>query len=84
VNYILQQFALFRNGGRRSADPRKGNVNEMIQVARFVIENETKSAAAYFAAQKWRQGWTRAIESATARKTRQYPAGLFLPLDGSH
>jgi cytochrome c553 len=83
VNYIVQQMNLFRSGGRRSADPRKANANEMIQVARFISEEETRSAAEYFAAQKWRAGWVRVVESATAPKTRQSPAGLFLPLDGN-
>ena len=83
ANYILQQLALFRNGGRKSADPRKANANEMIQVARFVSDGEARSAAEYYAAQKWRSGWTKAIETDTVPKTRQSPAGLFLPLDGS-
>jgi len=83
ANYILQQLALFKNGGRNSADPRKANVNEMIQVARFLSDDEAHSAAEYYSQLKWRPGWTKAVETETVPKTRQSPAGLFLPLDGN-
>ena len=81
LNYILAQMALFKSGGRRSADPRKANVNEMVQIARFLTDEETQAAAKYFSSLKSRP-WTKVIESDTAPKTRQSPAGMFLPLDG--
>ncbi len=81
VNYFLQQMALFKSGGRKSADPRKANANEMTQIARFLSDEETKAAAEYYSSQKWKP-WMEVVESATAPKTRQSPAGMFLPLDG--
>jgi cytochrome c553 len=83
ANYILQQLALFKNGGRKSSDQRKANVNEMVQVARFLNDEEARSAAEYYAGIRWQSGWTRAVETETVPKTRQSPAGLFLPLDGN-
>lgn len=80
VNYVLQQLALFKSGGRTSADPRKANHAEMTQIARFLTEAEMKAAAGYYAAISWKP-WVRVIESDTAPKTRQSPAGLFIPLD---
>jgi cytochrome c553 len=81
VSYFLQQIALFKSGGRKSADPRKANVNEMIQVSRFISDEEAKAAAEYYSAIPWRP-WVRVVESETAPKTRQSPAGLFIPLEG--
>ena len=81
VNYFLQQLALFRSGGRRSADPRKANVAEMTQIARLLSDAEMKASAEYYAALKWRP-WVTVVESETAPKTRQSAAGLFIPLEG--
>lgn len=81
VDYFMQQLALFRSGGRRSADPRKANVNEMIQIARLLTDAEMKASAEYYASMKWRP-WTKVVEREAAPKTRQSAAGLFLPLDG--
>ena len=80
VNYALQQIALFKSGGRLSADPRKANHNEMVQIARFLTDAEMKEAVEYYAQLKW-QPWTKVIESETAPKTRQSAAGLFVPLE---
>ena len=81
LNYILAQMTLFKNGGRRGADPRKANVNEMVQIARFLTdERNVRAAAEYYSSLKSRP-WARVIESDTAPKTRQSPAGMFLPLD---
>lgn len=84
LNYFLQQMALFKSGGRKSADPRKANAAEMSQAARFMTDEETKAAAEYYSSLKWRQPWVRVVESETAPKTRQSPAGLFIPLDGKN
>jgi cytochrome c553 len=82
VAYFLQQMALFKSGGRTSADPRKANHNEMIQIARLLTDEETKAAAAYYSSLRWKP-WVKVIESDTAPKTRQSQAGLFLPLEGN-
>ncbi len=81
ANYITQQLALFKSGGRKSADPRKANAAEMTQIARMLTDDDVKAAAGYYAQTKWKP-WVRVVESETAPKTRQSPAGLFIPLEG--
>lgn len=82
AEYILQQLQAFRDGTRRSADPRKANANEMLQIARFLSETEMKEAAAYFSAIK-RRPWIEVKETDTVPKTRPGVNGLFLPLPGN-
>ena len=80
--YILQQLQAFRSGTRRSADPRKANTNEMIQIARSLTEAEMKAAADYFSAIKWRP-WIRVVETETVPKAKPGMNGLFLPQPGT-
>ena len=77
--YILQQLNAFKNGSRRSADPRKANTNEMAQIARLLTDDEAKAAANYFASMKWRS-WVKVVESETAPAVRSTTNGLFLPI----
>lgn len=79
VNYFVQQLALFKSGGRTSADPRKANHAEMSQIARFLTDAEIRAAAEYFKSIAWKP-WVKVIESGDAPKTRQSAAGLFIPL----
>jgi cytochrome c553 len=79
--YILQQLADFKNGRRRSADPRKANTNEMIAIASLLTDEEARASAAYFASMKWTP-WVEVIETDTNPKVRETENGLFLPLDG--
>jgi cytochrome c553 len=80
--YILQQLQAFRNGTRRSADPRKANTNEMIQIARHLTEAEMKEVATYFSSIKWRP-WVRVIETDMVPKAKPGMNGLFLPQPGN-
>jgi cytochrome c553 len=80
--YILQQLQAFRNGSRRSADPRKANTNEMIQIARHLSEAEMKATAEYFSSIKWRP-WIKVVETEAVPKARAGMNGLFLPLPGN-
>ena len=79
VNYFMQQLALFRSGGRKSADPRKANHAEMSQIARLLSDAEMRAAAQYYSAIAWNP-WVKVVESDKAPQTRQSAAGLFLPL----
>ena len=79
--YILQQLQAFRNGTRRSADPRKANTNEMIQIARSLTDAEMKAAADYFSSIKWRP-WIRVVETDTVPRPKPGMNGLFLPQPG--
>jgi cytochrome c553 len=80
--YILEQLDAFRKGTRRSADPRKANTNEMIQIARHLSADEMRTVARYFSANKWRP-WVTVVEAASVPKTRPGVNGLFMPLPGN-
>jgi len=82
MKYFIAQIAAFRSGARKSAEPRKANTNEMIQIARHLTDAEVQAAAAYFSSMQWRP-WVKVIESETAPKTRQTQNGLFIPLPGT-
>ncbi|MGH9255104.1 MAG: c-type cytochrome [Vicinamibacterales bacterium] len=82
AEYILQQLQAFKNGTRRSADPRKANTNEMIQIARHMTDAEMKTVAEYFSAIRWRP-WVRVVETDTVPKARPGMNGLFLPQPGN-
>jgi cytochrome c553 len=81
VQYFLQQMQDFRNGVRKSAEPRKGNTNIMIAIAKAMTEEEIKASAEYFSSMPWTP-WIRVVETDTVPKTR-IAAGLFIPLEGA-
>jgi len=80
--YILQQLEAFRSGTRRSADPRKANTNEMIQIARHLTDAEMQAAAEYFSAITWRP-WIKVVETEMVPKAKPGMNGLFLPQPGN-
>jgi len=71
----------FKDGNRKSADPKKANTNTMIAIAKGMTDDEIKAAAAYFGSMKWTR-WIKVVETTSAPKTR-VAGGLFLALDGS-
>jgi cytochrome c553 len=79
ATYFVQQLKDFRDGRRRSADPRKPNTNTMIDLARAMTDEEMRQAAEYFAAIKW-QPRVKVIETALVPKTR-IVGNLFLPTE---
>src|SRR4051812_21287758 len=81
VAYFIQQMADFKNGNRKSADPKKGNTNVMIAIAKAMTDEETKAAAEYFGSMKWTP-WIKVVETASVPKTR-VAGGLFLAIDGA-
>jgi cytochrome c553 len=80
-SYFLQTMADFKNGRRKSSDPRKANTNNMIRYATNMTEDETKAAASYFSSMKWTP-WIRVVETSTVPKTR-LQNGMFLKLEGN-
>ena len=58
----IRQIRDFRNGLRRSADPRKPNTNTMIELAKAMTDEEIAQAAEYFAAIPWSRR-VRVVES---------------------
>lgn len=81
VAYFIQQMNDYRNDLRKSAEPRKGNTNAMIQIAKAMTPEEIAAAAEYFGSMKWTP-WIRVVETRTVPKMRS-AGGLWLPLEGS-
>ena len=69
VAYFMRQLQDFRNGLRRSADPRKPNTVTMIDLAKAMTDEEMKQSADYFAAIRWTP-WIRVVETDKVPKTR--------------
>jgi cytochrome c553 len=67
--YIIQQMADFKNGDRKSAEPKMGPPNAMIQDAKAATDDEIKAAAAYFSSFAYKK-WIRVIETNDVPKTR--------------
>jgi cytochrome c553 len=78
VAYFMRQLQDFKNGLRRSADPRKPNTNTMIDLAKAMTDEEMRVTAEYFGAIKWTP-WIRVIETDVVPKTR-ITGNLFLPV----
>ncbi|PWU00158.1 MAG: cytochrome C-binding protein [Terriglobia bacterium] len=81
VEYFMQQMNDFRNGNRKSAEPRKANTNVMIAIAKGMSPDEIKQAAEYFGSMKW-SPWIKVMETKTVPKTR-IAGGMFLTLEGN-
>lgn len=67
--YIVQQMADFKSGDRKSAEPRMGPPNAMIQDAKAATDEEIKAAAAYFSSFPFKK-WIRVVESKEVPRTR--------------
>jgi cytochrome c553 len=78
--YFIHTMHDFKDGNRKSADPRKNNTNLMHQFAQNMTDDEIKAAAEYFGAMKWTP-WIKVIESKTAPKVKP-SNGLFI-VEGS-
>jgi cytochrome c553 len=81
VEYFIQQMHDFKNGLRKSAEPRKGNTNIMIAIAKAMTDEEIKASAEYFSSMPWTP-WIKVVETETVPKTR-IAAGLFIPIEGA-
>jgi cytochrome c553 len=76
TDYFIHTMHDFRDGNRKSADPRKNNTNLMIQFAKNMSDDEIKAAAEYFGAIKWTP-WIKVVETKMAPKVKPNN-GLFL------
>jgi cytochrome c553 len=79
--YIVQQMADFRNGDRKSAEPRMGPPNAMIQDAKAATDEEIRTAAAYFSSFPF-QKWIRVVESKDVPRTR-IAGSMHVPTGGT-
>ncbi len=80
VAYLVEQMHEFRDGQRRSADPRKKNAALMSSFAKAMTDGEIQEAAEYFAAVKWTP-WISVKETETVPKTHT-SVGMYMPIPG--
>ncbi len=81
VGYFVRQMQDFRDGLRRTADPRKPNTPTMIHLAQVATDEEIRQAAEYYASIPWAP-WVRVVETALVPKTR-IVGNLFLPTEAA-
>jgi cytochrome c553 len=81
VSYFIQTMNDFRNGLRKSAEPRKANTNAMIAIAKAMTPEEIKVAADYFGSMKWTP-WIRVVETNTVPKMVSR-GGIWIPIEGA-
>ena len=79
--YLVQTLEDFKNGNRKSADPRKANTNRMAGFAKAMTDDEIKAAAQYFSSMKWTP-WIKVVETDTVPKTN-INGGMYLALEGN-
>ncbi len=79
--YFMQQMQDYRDGLRKSADPRKGNTNNMIAFAKATTPEEDRAAAEYFAQQPYPRRM-KVVESRTAPKVRMQ-GGMHMAIPAS-
>jgi cytochrome c553 len=78
--YFVQQLRDFKNGMRKSAEPRKANTNVMASIAKALTEEEMRAAAAYYASIPFTP-WVEVMESDTVPKTH-IDGGIFFTRKG--
>jgi cytochrome c553 len=80
VSYFIQTMNDFKDGLRKSAEPRKANTNLMIAYAKAMTPEEIKEAAQYFGAMPWTP-WIRVVETSTVPKMVSR-GGIWIPVEG--
>jgi cytochrome c553 len=81
VSYFVQTMNDFRNGLRKSAEPRKNNTNIMIAIAKAMTPEEIKESADYFGAMPWTP-WVKVVETETV-PTVVSRGGIWIPVEGA-
>ena len=79
--YIVQQMADFKSGARKSAEPRMGPPNAMIQDAKAATDDEITEAAAYFSSFPFKK-WIRVVEAKEVPRTR-IAGSMHVPTEGT-
>jgi len=79
-DYIKLTLKDFKNGARKTSDPRKANTGLMEHFAKQMTDEEIEAAAKYFAAIP-ATPWIKVVEADTVPKTRPQ-GGMFLRLEG--
>jgi cytochrome c553 len=78
--YIVQQLTDFKNGLRKTSDPRKGNTGLMAGFAKQMTDDEIKAAAKYFSAIP-STPWIKVVETDMVPKVNGVN-GMFLTVEG--
>ena len=78
--YFVQQLYDFRDGLRKSAQPRKFNTSTMVTIAQGMTDEQIQEAADYYAAMPWTP-WIRVVETDEVPKSR-FSLGMYIPLEG--
>jgi len=78
--YIVQQMEDFKSGLRKSSEPRMGPPAAMLALAKAASEEDSKTAAAYFASFKMKP-WIRVVETNTVPKVK-VQASMWVPAEG--
>lgn len=77
AGYLARQLREMKSGGRKSAEPRKHNAQQMVDFAKAMRESEILEAAAYYAALPTTVP-IKVVETATVPKLRSQE-GMWLP-----
>ena len=77
VSYFIQTMNDFRDGLRKSSEPRKANTNLMASYAKAMTPEQIREAAEYFGAMKWTP-WVRVVETNTVPKMVSH-GGIWVP-----
>ena len=79
--YFVQQMIDFRNGARKTSDPRKANTGLMTAFAKMMTDEEIRESARYFTSIPVTP-WIRVVEAATVPKTKAM-GGMMIPHEGA-
>ena len=83
ADYLARQLHDFKNGNRKSAEPRKTNAFQMVSFAKAMTDTEMREAASYYASLPPTVR-IKVVETKTVPRMRSQE-GLWLPNpDGSH
>src|SRR5579863_8836843 len=81
ASYIERQVMDFKNGTRRSSEPRMGPPANMVMVAENASDEEVKAAAEYFSTLKLKP-WIKVVERQTVPKTKAEDSMLVMAEGG--
>ena len=81
AGYIVGQMADFKNGLRKSSEPRMGSVKLMVEIGKAATDDEVKAAAEYFSSIKLKP-WIRVVETDKVPVTKIAGGMLVLAKEG--
>jgi len=79
AGYIIQQMADYKNGLRKSSEPKMGPPGIMLGIGKSADDAEVKAAAEYFSSMRFKP-WIRVVEKEMVPKTK-VAGWMFVALD---